>query len=335
MGGDVLIDKKTYAYVWPEFEVPLAAGSYSIEVMRGTEYEPETVDLEVTSSGALPVEISLARWSDIREQGWFSGDTHVHFVDPRTAFLEGKAEDLSVVNILATKWGELITDVQKFRGGPEPFSDKETVGYVNEECRHGFLGHTVLMDLEDLVYPLTWGPPSEGVYGGIDYPAMAMQADKTHSQGGFVGWAHFPYPNGEIAIDVALGKVDTVDLFTWGDSFGPRGQRPGPIEVYYRFLNCGFDLPATSGTDKMWNTQGLISFGLASRGLAAPSILLRPLRGLSSGRRVVTFGELLRPRSGRQTIAVGASPRKVSPPIRKPWKGERDLSSTFNLTDLA
>ena len=35
--------------------------------------------------------------------------------------------------------------------------------------------------------------------------------------------------------------------------------------------------------------RGLISFGLSSRGLAAPSILLRPLRGLSSSRRVLTF----------------------------------------------
>ena len=255
VGGDVLIDKKTYAYVWPEFEVPLAAGTYSIDMMRGIEYLPATLDFEVPSSGTSPVAITLERWSNIREQGWISGDTHVHFVDPRAAFLEGKAEDLSVVNILATKWGELITDVQRFRGGPEPSSDQETVVYVNEECRHGFLGHTVLMDLQDLVYPLTWGTGNEGVYGGIDYPAMAIQADKTHAQGGFVGWAHFPYPNGEIAIDIALGKVDSVDLFTWGDAFGPRGQRPGSAEVYYRFLNCGFDLPATAGTDKMFNTQ--------------------------------------------------------------------------------
>ncbi len=292
VGGDVLIDKKTYAYVWPEFEVPLAAGSYSIEVERGTEYEPETVHFEVTSSGASPVSITLGRWSNIREQGWVSGDTHVHFVDPQTAFLEGKAEDLSVVNILASKWGELITNVQHFRGGPEPFLDKETVVYVNEESRHGFLGHTVLMDLEDLVYPLTWGPGNEGVYGGIDYPAMAMQADKTHAQGGFVGWAHFPYPNGEIAIDIALGKVDSVDLFTWGDAFGPRGQRPGSTEVYYRFLNCGFDLPATAGTDKMWNTQ-VVGIPRTYVKIEGDLTYQKWIEGIRAGRTFVTTGPVL------------------------------------------
>ena len=320
VGGDVLIDKKTYAYVWPEFDVPLAAGSYSIEVERGTEYEPERVDFEVTSSGASPVAVTLRRWSNIREQGWVSGDTHVHFVDPRTAFLEGKAEDLSVVNILASKWGELITNVQHFRGGPEPFSDKETVVYVNEESRHGFLGHTVLMDLEDLVYPLTWGPGDEGVYGGIDYPAMAMQADKTHAQGGFVGWAHFPYPNGEVAIDVALGKVDSVDLFTWGDPFGPRGQRryfggrPNSIEVYYRFLNCGFDLPATAGTDKMLNTQ-VVGIPRTYVKIEGDLTYQKWIEGIRAGRTFVTTGPVLSFEAGGhqlgETVEVSAG-KKVT-----------------------
>ncbi len=314
VGGDVLIDKKTYAYIWPEFEVPLAAGRYSIEVERGTEYEPERVDFEVASSGASPVAVTLRRWSNIREQGWVSGDTHVHFLDPQAAFLEGNAEDLSVVNILATKWGELITDVQKFRGGPEPFSDKETVVYVNEECRHGFLGHTVLMDLEDLVYPLTWGPGNEGVYGGIDYPAMAMQADKTHAQGGFVGWAHFPYPNGEIAIDIALGKVDSVDLFTWGDAFGPRGQRPGSAEIYYRFLNCGFDLPATAGTDKMFNTQ-VVGIPRTYVKIKGDLTYQKWIEGIRAGRTFVTTGPVLSFEAGGhqlgETVKVSTG-KKVS-----------------------
>ncbi len=163
VGGDVIVGEKIFAYVEPDFEAPLAPGRYSIEVVRGPEYEPETVDFEVTASRVPELEIVLKRWSNVREQGWVSGDTHVHFLDPRTAFLEAKGEDLNIVNILATKWGGLITDVQKFRGEPEPFSDQETIVYVNEESRHGFLGHTVLLNLNQLVYPLTWGPPNEGV----------------------------------------------------------------------------------------------------------------------------------------------------------------------------
>ena len=293
VGGDVLIEGKTFAYVPPDFRVSLPVGSYSIEVGRGLEYQPAHVEFTVKESPARSVEIALSRWSNIRPQGWVSGDTHVHFLDPRTAFLEGKGEDLNVVNILATKWGELITDAQKFRGEPEPFSDEETVVYVNEETRHGFLGHNVLMNLKSLVYPLAWGSNLVGVYGGFDYPALAIQADRAHAQGGFVGWAHFPYPKGEIAIDVALGKVDSVDLFSWGDAFAPRGRNlPGPAEVYYRFLNCGFDLPATAGTDKMWNTM-VVGLPRTYARIQGKLTYRKWIDAIRAGRTFVTTGPML------------------------------------------
>ena len=91
VGGDVLVEDKTFAYVEPDFEVPLVEGSYSIEVGRGIQYEPEILDFKVTPSRIPKLEIALTRWSDIRAQGWISGDTHVHFLDPRTALLEEKA----------------------------------------------------------------------------------------------------------------------------------------------------------------------------------------------------------------------------------------------------
>ena len=256
VGGDVLIDGKTYAYVASDFTVRVPPGRYTIEGLRGIEYEPVTSEFDVDSSRTPPVELRFRRWSHIEEDGWYSGDTHVHFLDVASAALEAKAEDLHIVNILATKWGELITDVKQFTGGSDPVSDAQTIVYVNEESRHGFLGHTVLLNLKKLIYPLGWGSiEEEGVPGGIDYPPMARQADAAHAQGGFVSWAHFPNPKGEVAIDIALGKVDSVDLMTWGNAFGQDDVRPPASQTWYRFLNCGFRIPATGGTDKMWNNQ--------------------------------------------------------------------------------
>ena len=196
MGGDVIVGEKIFAYVEPDFEARLAAGRYSIEVVRGPEYEPRTVDFEVTASRVPELEIVLTRWSNVREQGWVSGDTHVHFLDPRTAFLEARGEDLNIVNILATKWGGLITDVQKFRGEPEPFSDQETIVYVNEESRHGFLGHTVLLNLKQLVYPLTWGGSSEGVPGGHRLPAHGSAGGQDACSGRLRGVGSLSSPQG-------------------------------------------------------------------------------------------------------------------------------------------
>ncbi len=293
VGGDVLIDGKTYAYVGPDFTLRVPSGHYTIEGLRGIEYEPVASGFEVTSSPTPRVELQFRRWSHIEEDGWYSGDTHVHFLDVGTAVLEAKAEDLHIVNILATKWGELITDVQQFTGGPDPVSDAETIVYVNEESRHGFLGHTVLLNLKELVYPLTWGSiEEEGVPGGIDYPPMATQADAAHAQGGFVSWAHFPNPKGEVAIDIALGKIDSVDLMTWGNAFRQDDVRPPASKTWYRFLNCGFKIPATGGTDKMWNNQVVgiprtyvnIEEGLSYRGW---------LDNIRTGRTFVTTGPMI------------------------------------------
>ena len=254
IGGDVRVEDRTYAYVESEFILPVPEGSYELEVVRGLEYEPQIIRFNVSESKVPELRIKLERWSNVQEQGWYSGDTHVHFIDPQTAALESAGEDLNVVNVLATKWGELITNVEHFTGEPSVFSDAKRFVYVGEELRHGFLGHTLLLNLKSLVYPITWGGPGNGVPGGFDYPPMANQTDKARAQGALVSWAHFPVPGGEVAVDVALGKIDAVDLVTWTDPFVEDVPIPA-ARTYYRFLNTGFRLPALGGTDKMLNSQ--------------------------------------------------------------------------------
>ncbi len=227
----------------------------------------------------------------MQREGWYSGDTHVHFLDPRSALRELRGEDLNVVNILATKWGELITNVEHFIGAPSPLSGGDEIVYVGEETRHGFLGHTILLNLKELVYPLTWGGPGEGVPGGFDYPAMAHQADKAHAQGGLVTWAHFPGPTGELAVDIALGKIDAIDLLTWGDAFRETGRAP-PAQTWYRFLNVGFDVPATAGTDKMYNNQVVGSVRTYAH-VDGPFTYEAWLDGVRAGRTFVTTGPMV------------------------------------------
>ena len=261
VGGDVQVAEKTFAYVKPQFVARLPEGKYTIEVSKGTEYFPARRDFTVAKgTNTAPFEVAMNRWVNMKALGWHAGDTHTHFLAGPTGLLELRAEDLSVLYILATKWGELVTDVTRFTGQPIAGTQPGEIVVFNEETRHGWLGHTILHGIGELVYPLTWGGPSEGVPGGFDFPAMAMQADKTHAQDGLVTWAHFPFPGGELAVDVALNKIDTVDLFTWGDPFasttGSGGeQQPSAIDTWYLFLNTNSRIPATAGTDKMLNIQ--------------------------------------------------------------------------------
>ena len=100
--------------------------------------------------------------------------------------------------------------------------------------------------------------------GGYDWPLMLHAADDAHEQGALVTWAHWPYPSLEAPLDIALGRIDSVDLLTTGDPFephpilrqdyqmyGPRAFDRPPIDVYYAYLNCGFHLSVSSGSDKM------------------------------------------------------------------------------------
>jgi hypothetical protein len=59
---------------------------------------------------------------------------------------------------------------------------------------------------------------------------------------------HFPYPTAELAADIVLNKIDALEL-------QPRSSS-GPFNNlrfldWYRYLNCGYRLPAVGGTDKM------------------------------------------------------------------------------------
>jgi hypothetical protein len=57
---------------------------------------------------------------------------------------------------------------------------------------------------------------------------------------------HFPNPDGEVAAECLLGKVDGVELrdFTHGiDTHA--------VRTWYRYLNAGIRVPAVGGTDKM------------------------------------------------------------------------------------
>jgi hypothetical protein len=295
VGGDVVIAGKTYAYVPSEFSAELPAGKFRIEARKGTEYLPasKSFEVEVETMGKASIEVPLHRWIHMNERLWYAGDTHTHFLDDRTALLEQRAEDVNMVYVLATKWGELITDVNGFTGAPSTASLPSNIVVVNEETRHGWLGHAILHGITELVYPLSWGGPPEGIAGGIDYPPMAHQADRAHAQGGLVTWAHFPNPGGELAVDVALGKIDSVDLFTWGDPFSPTDPRyPSAVETWYQFLNTGARLPATAGTDKMLNVQvlGSVRTYVQSNG---PFSYEAWLQAIKSGRSFVTTGPVI------------------------------------------
>jgi hypothetical protein len=72
-------------------------------------------------------------------------------------------------------------------------------------------------------------------------------------RGGLAVAAHFPYPTGKIAADVALGKIDAVEIWPTPLDFGAQAGHFNYVRYldWYHYLNCGYRLPAVGGTDKM------------------------------------------------------------------------------------
>ncbi len=59
------------------FQVSLSPGNYTMIVERGKEYRPAQHDFSIENED-VQVEITVHRWIDMAEKGWYSGDTHVH-----------------------------------------------------------------------------------------------------------------------------------------------------------------------------------------------------------------------------------------------------------------
>ncbi|HEV8635674.1 MAG TPA: CehA/McbA family metallohydrolase [Chloroflexota bacterium] len=259
IGGDLRLGATSYAYVPGRFEADLPVGTVYAEVVRGFEYTPLREVLTITP-GQTELRLALRRWTDARRSGYRSGDVHVHFLDPATAALEAAAEDLSVTELLAAQWGRLYTNVEHGIGREASTSTSEHVIRLDSENRHHVMGHLFLLGLREPVLPLSSGGPTEDEIGGWEEVALADWCDRARAQGGLVVAQFMPTPHAEVVADVALGKIDATEV-RWFDFGGaPPGGHWGDtpfafpgVAQWYRYLSCGYRLPAAGGTDKMTN----------------------------------------------------------------------------------
>jgi hypothetical protein len=252
-GGDVMLDNnRRFAYVEGSFSYQLPETRLRFEVIKGYAYTFCDTIIDITAQ-TDSIQIQLKKWFDFPGKKWYSGDVHVHHIDPVTASLEMKAEDINVCNILTS---DFTHDQERFRGGPEISPDTNHIVYVNQEYREDRLGHVNLLNLKKLIEPVK-------TMRKYQYPLNMQAADSTHAQGGHVSWAHFAsWPGLEGPLAIVLQKIDAVELLCAIDPFYepvfvadvvPDLKMNSGLRLWYRLLNCGLRIPATAGTDKMNN----------------------------------------------------------------------------------
>jgi hypothetical protein len=237
-----------------EFEVHAGRGRTDVLVERGTEYEPARVVVEMPEKGTVDVEIPIKRWYYPQEDLWYPGNTHIHYDEKETRPDQRLGVDCSVE-------GYNVTVVSVLDRRQLPYaSNKYPIGVMNEfttahhtldigeENRHygddspwGFgYGHVMFLNIRNLVQPVSRGHTLSAQFDP-DYPPLCFCCDETRDQGGVVIWCH----NGrgmEAPVAAALGKLDAFNLFDpfWMDP---------EYDLWYKLLNCGIHLPASTGTD--------------------------------------------------------------------------------------
>lgn len=241
-------------YMPGETRIDVPPGRVFLEVSRGFEIRPIRRVVEIRSDTDV-VEVEIERVLPWRARGWVTADTHVHFLSPVSALLEGSAEGVNVVNLLASQWGELMTNVGDFDGrttwgSREAGGDGEHLVRVGTENRQHVLGHISLIGYGGgIIAPMTSGGPDESAIGDPVEILLTEWARQCRKQGGLVILPHFPNPRAEHAAAVVDGSVDGIEMTSWGNLYD--GINPYSLADWYRYLNCGYLVAAVGGTDKM------------------------------------------------------------------------------------
>ena len=236
-----------------DFELDLEPGKYRLRIERGLEYVPVELDLDVPRSTPIPVR--LRRWIDMNRDGWYSADMHVHR-DPAEIPLILRAEDLNFVPTITTHvWSTEVNQPWKW---PAEFPVRVepdrlfTANAQEVERIQGGPGAVILL-AERLPLP----------FEGYElYPPAVTYTRKAHAMGGFVEGDKLFWV--DTFVNAALGEIDFIELNCnhflprlvdtdlapwshWPIEFGYRGNRGFALwmmDLYYRILNSGIQLPS-------------------------------------------------------------------------------------------
>ncbi|MCL5273293.1 MAG: CehA/McbA family metallohydrolase [Chloroflexi bacterium] len=291
------IGRHACTYIPGETTIDLPLGPVYIEISRGFEIRPIRRVYEVTAA-TREITIELEKVLPWREQGWVTADTHVHFLSPVSALLEGSAEGVNVINLLASQWGELMTNVGDFDGkttwgSREAGGDGEYLVRVGTENRQHVLGHISLLGYGGrIIAPMTTGGPDESALGDPIEILLTEWARQCKQQGGLVVLPHFPNPRAEHAATIVSGDVDALEMTSWGDLYS--GIDPYSLSDWYRYLNCGYLVAACGGTDKMSSNTAVGTVRTYARiAPGAPFTYANWMEAVRRAETFVTYGPLL------------------------------------------
>ena len=208
-------------------------------VTRGFEHEPQEFDLNIAAGENHRVSVHLEEISDLSDEGWYSGSTHVHMNyggnlhnTLENLMMMSEAEDQDVVAEQVANKDNRILDHQFFvpGGGAHPLSRDDMVLVVGQEYRPPFYGHVFMFGMTDhLISPFVTGYEQTAIESL--YPSNTDMFRKAKAQGAITGYVH-SFFNGDplegtlggakgFIVDAALEAADAVEWSTPQDGYPP------------------------------------------------------------------------------------------------------------------
>jgi hypothetical protein len=242
-------DEHKIFFIGGEFSLRLPEGTYKLIAGKGMEYIPATEQVSVKAGSTVSRRIVLKRWVDMPSRGWYSGDTHVHYARGDAQANERvmqwtQAEDVHVASIL--RMGDAReTYFEQYGFGPSGRFVSGDYALVpgQEDPRTNVIGHTLHLNLQ-----AAFRVPEK-------YYLYDRVFAETHRQGGLNGYAHMYrapsmgfFVTRDMSLNIPTRQIDFVELCEFGDI---------NEDLYYEYLNLGFPLAVSAGSDVPWgNTIG-------------------------------------------------------------------------------
>ncbi len=316
-----------YFYSGGTVTLNVPAGRYEIVATRGPLSMPASAATRVRAGSSETAGLTVGRLWDARAAGYVSADQHVHLnadgvyrmtLADTLPLLAG--EDLD--QLFPMSWNRLDRYVDEALLGERLESPEGYSVHQSQEVRSNFHGHVGMIGARTAFYPWFFGPkmPRFGSPDRSNGEAMAF-AEANDILPTYVHPIALPQDpfddleaNGiplELVSDAVLTDTIGIELVCmWTNPLGI-------AEVWYRLLNIGQRVVATSGTDMFTDFQRTPAAGTArlyaeaTDGRRDVDSILSQVR---EGRTFLTTGPAL-----LFSIGDNARPGDVTSPGEQPW----------------